>query len=73
MGKICNSMSFGATFNFVAELFPTHLRGTAVGVGSASARLGGLLAPQIIQLQHVHQVLPSVCIGIFSLLAALVR
>ena len=44
-GKTFNSVCFGAAFNFTAELYPTHLRATGVGIGSSVARLGGILSP----------------------------
>ena len=44
LGKIANGMAFGTVFNFVAELYPTNLRGTGLGFGSAMARVGGILA-----------------------------
>ena len=66
-------MSFGAIFNFVAELYPTHLRGTAIGIGSAVARIGGFIAPQVLQLKYVHPLFPPVIIGILSFIGAFVR
>ena len=73
MGKICNSMSFGAVFNFVSELYPTHLRGTGIGVGSSFARIGGFLAPQVLKLGGLNPLLPSFFIGVISFVGAVVR
>ena len=73
IGKMCNSIGFAATFNYAAELYPTHLRGTAVGCGSSAARIGGLIAPQILQLKYTNPILPSIAIGSVSLFAAVIR
>ena len=68
-----NAVSLGAVFNNTAELFPTPLRATAVGVGSSVARIGGILAPQIIYLQVYNKLLPPVIIAIAALFAAYIR
>ncbi|RUS92225.1 hypothetical protein EGW08_000078 [Elysia chlorotica] len=36
---------FGMVFSFTPELFPTNLRGQAVGVSSLISRVGGMLGP----------------------------
>jgi len=66
-------MSFGAVFNFVSELYPTHLRGTGIGVGSSFARIGGFLAPQVLKLGGLNPLLPSFFIGVISFVGAVVR
>lgn len=33
VGKVANAITFGGVFNFTAELFPTELRTSAVGIG----------------------------------------
>ena len=71
-GNFCNSMAFGAVFNFSAELFPTTLRATGIGFGSSVARIGGILAPQIIQLKKISSLLPPLVIGIIALFGAIV-
>ncbi|MFD1880514.1 MFS transporter [Paracoccus pacificus] len=40
--------TWGALYAFTPELYPTHLRGTGMGMASAFARLGGLCAPFIL-------------------------
>ncbi len=63
----------GGVINYSAELYPTHLRTTAVGIGSSVARIGGMLAPQILYLQVVNVILPPIIIGICSCFAAYIR
>ena len=67
------ALSFGTTFNFVSELYPTHLRGCGLGFGSAMARVGEILVPQIIFLKHIHPILPPLIIGSFCLIGATTR
>ena len=43
--KLCLNCAFVAVIPYTAELFATDLRGTAVGVGVAAARVGAALAP----------------------------
>lgn len=50
LGKSFIAVSFAIIYNYTAELFPTVVRGSAVGVGSSSARLAGMIAPQILLL-----------------------
>lgn len=42
--------TWGALYAFTPELYPTGLRGTGMGLASAMARLGGLLAPSLMGL-----------------------
>ncbi|XP_041373747.1 solute carrier family 22 member 15-like [Gigantopelta aegis] len=45
IGKAGISSSFGLLFLYTPELFPTNLRNVGLGMGSAFARIGGMLAP----------------------------
>jgi len=66
-------VAFGAAFNYTAELYPTPLRTTAVGIGSSIARIGGMMAPQIIYLQVISVIIPPIIIGSLSCFAAFIR
>ena len=46
-GKFFASSSFALVYMFTAELFPTTIRSSAVGICSLMARIGGISAPQI--------------------------
>ena len=49
---------------YTVELFPTVCRGTAIGICGFSARIGSLLAPQLLILSEVvHPWLPMAVIG----------
>lgn len=54
IGKFMIAGSFAIIYNYTAELFPTPVRNTALGVGSMCARLSGALTPLITLLVLLH-------------------
>ena len=59
-------------FVYTAELFPTSMRNTAVGTCSLFARIGGMLAPQVVSLGSLcFASLPLVIMGVLSLLGGI--
>lgn len=69
LGKACISGSFAIIYNYTAELFPTVIRNTALGIGSMSARLGGALTPLVILLGTSNPVIPATIFGLIALLS----
>jgi len=63
LGKFGASASFAVVFVFTAELFPTPVRNTAIGLCSTSARLGGILSPYIASLSSTSPLLPFLIMG----------
>lgn len=61
--------TWGALYAFTPELYPTTLRGTGMGLASATARLGGLLAPSLLAAVIARDF--SLAIGVFAGLLAL--
>lgn len=55
LGKSFIAVSFAIIYNYTAELFPTVVRSSAVGIGSSSARLAGMIAPQILLLVGIDE------------------
>jgi OCT family organic cation transporter-like MFS transporter 4/5 len=47
IAKAALAGGFGVLYNYSAELFPTVIRNSAIGICSMSARVGGALTPQI--------------------------
>ena len=46
-GKFAIAGSFAIAYNYTAELFPTVVRNSAVGLGAMAARFSGSLTPLI--------------------------
>ncbi|KAI7798782.1 putative solute carrier family 22 member 13-like, partial [Triplophysa rosa] len=71
VGKFGITASFAIIYIYSAELIPTVLRQTGIGVASMFARMGGVLAPLINLLGRHAPVVPMVIFGSTPLLAAL--
>lgn len=70
VGKFGISASFAVIYVYTAEIFPTVVRQTGIGVSSMFARMGGVLAP-IINMLHIHSpTIPLVIFGTCPLLGA---
>lgn len=54
LGKGLAVSAFGGMFILGTELFPTEIRSSAFGVSSFAARVGSLVAPQIILLVSTY-------------------
>lgn len=50
IAKIAVAGSFTICFNYAAELFPTVIRNSVMGITTMAARAAGMLAPEIILL-----------------------
>ncbi|XP_039675415.1 solute carrier family 22 member 8 isoform X1 [Perca fluviatilis] len=71
VGKFGITASFAVIYVYTAEIFPTVLRQTGIGVSCMFARIGGVLAP-IINMLHDHSLTtPLVIFGISPLLGAI--
>jgi MFS family permease len=71
LGKCLISVSFAVIYNYTAELFPTVVRSSAVGIGSTCARISGTLTPLIFLLDSLDPKLPSVLFGVVALTAGI--
>ena len=63
IGKMGASAGFAVVFVYSAELFPTPVRNSAIGLCSTLARIGALLAPSIASLDSVLACLPFLIMG----------
>ncbi|XP_057331894.1 organic cation transporter protein [Microplitis mediator] len=68
-GKSCIAISFAVIYNYTAELFPTVLRNTALGIGSMCCRLSGALTPMLLLLDTLDPRVPATTFGGFALIA----
>lgn len=71
IGKLFIAGSFAVIYNYSAELFPTVVRNSAMGLGSMCARLAGAFTPLITLLDSFDPKIPAIIFGIVSLLSGL--
>ncbi|NXY58667.1 S22AD protein, partial [Callaeas wilsoni] len=71
IGKFAASASFSSSYVYAAELFPTVVRQTGVGLCSMSARVAGILAPLLRLLGQYHQAIPMAIFGSTPVLGGL--
>lgn len=54
-GKFGAAAAFAVVYVYASEIFPTEYRGVGVGACSMFARVGGMLAPLVVELvSHLH-------------------
>ncbi|KAL8570505.1 hypothetical protein ACOMHN_008862 [Nucella lapillus] len=70
VGKFGITASYGIIYLAAAEVFPTVIRNIGMGVSSMSARIGGILAPLILESSSLMPVLPMLIFGGLSVTAA---
>lgn len=76
IGKIGASSGFHLVYQYSAELFPTVVRNAGMGSCSCMARVGGIIAPLIADLDQLvsgkfGKALPLLVFGILSVIAGL--
>ncbi|NWU10637.1 S22AD protein, partial [Cephalopterus ornatus] len=71
IGKFTATAAFSASYVYSAELFPTVVRQTGVGLCSTVARVAGILAPLIIPLKQYHQAIPMAIFGSIPVVVSL--
>ncbi|XP_061597026.1 solute carrier family 22 member 13 [Cololabis saira] len=71
VGKFGITASFAVIYVYTAELFPTVVRQTGIGVSSMFARMGGVLAPVINMLHNHSPATPLIIFGMSPLLGAI--
>ncbi|NXO74221.1 S22AD protein, partial [Phainopepla nitens] len=71
IGKMTSTAAFSTSYVYAAELLPTILRQTGMGLCSTMARVAGILAPLIIPLDQYHRAIPMAIFGSIPVLVAL--
>lgn len=66
-GKFCIAASFSVVYIHSAEIFPTSVRNSAMGIVGSAARLGGILAP--LMARNLGKVYPNLHFLLFGLLS----
>lgn len=71
-GRTCISAVFAVVILHTAELFPTHLRSSAIGLSSTMAHVGSISAPYIADvLGSIAWYIPTTICGGTAILAGL--
>ncbi|CAM5094756.1 unnamed protein product, partial [Eretmochelys imbricata] len=63
IGKFAIAAALSISYVYSAELFPTIIRLTGVGLCSMSARVGGIISPLISLLDKYHPAIPMAIFG----------
>ncbi|KAK3098437.1 hypothetical protein FSP39_019452 [Pinctada imbricata] len=71
ISKFGITSSYKIVYLMTAEVFPTVVRNIGMGTSSMTARVGGMLAPQILDLRMYWSPLPSIIFGGLSCLAGI--
>ncbi|XP_065522945.1 solute carrier family 22 member 13-like isoform X1 [Lathamus discolor] len=71
IGKLTATASFSTSYVYSAELFPTVVRQTGVGLCSMSARLAGIIVPLLLLLQQYHLAIPMAVFGSVTVVVGL--
>ncbi|KAB7506790.1 Organic cation transporter protein [Armadillidium nasatum] len=71
VGKSNITTAFAIIYVYTAELFPTNVRNTVIGLCSMFARVGGMIAPFSTSLKQIYTPLPMLLFGLLSLLSSL--
>jgi len=69
LGKMSVSASFAIIYNYTSELYPTSVRSTAVGLGTMSSVISGIITPFTIQAQMKIPWISGVIFGLLALAA----
>lgn len=69
VGKLFISGSFSIIYKYSAELFPTVVRSSGVGLGSMFASVSGALTPLISLLDTLNPKIPTIVFGFIALLS----
>lgn len=69
VGKFLIASSFAIVYNYSAELFPTVVRNSAIGLGAMCARLSGAMTPLITLLDSFDPTLPAVIFAVIALIS----
>ncbi|XP_013149714.1 PREDICTED: organic cation transporter protein [Papilio polytes] len=69
VGKLFISGSYSIIYKYSAELFPTVVRSSGVGLGSMCASVSGALTPLISLLDTLNPKIPTVIFGFLALLS----
>ncbi|XP_067899871.1 organic cation/carnitine transporter 2-like isoform X3 [Heterodontus francisci] len=70
VGKFANTCAFAIIYAYTAELYPTVIRNTGVGVNLTASRLGSIVSPYVFYLGIYHESLPFILMGGLAMFSA---
>ncbi|KAM4544124.1 solute carrier family 22 member 13-like [Fundulus diaphanus] len=68
-GKFAATAAFSTAYVYTAELYPTDIRNSGMGVNSMCARVAGIISPLVRLLETFHYSIPMVVYGIVPMAA----
>ncbi|XP_075823800.1 solute carrier family 22 member 13-like isoform X2 [Microtus pennsylvanicus] len=71
VGKSASSSAFTISYVYTAELYPTIIRQTGMGLVSIFSRIAGIITPLVMLLEQYHRAVPMVIFGSFPIVAGL--
>ena len=71
IARLCASICFGAAYLFAVEMYPTKIRGSALGTCSTIGRIGGVFGLAIDGLKEFWYPLPIIIIGSIAIVAGI--
>uniref|UniRef100_A0A8D1Y6N5 Solute carrier family 22 member 13 n=1 Tax=Sus scrofa TaxID=9823 RepID=A0A8D1Y6N5_PIG len=71
VGKFATAAGFTVSYVYSAELYPTVIRQTGLGLVGIPSRIGGILTPFVIMLDEYHAAAPMLIYGILPIGAGL--
>jgi len=72
LGKMFITTSFDSLYVFSAELFPTVVRNSGMGMVSVASRIGAASSPFVVQMTRINSVLPFAFMGGLSFIGAII-
>uniref|UniRef100_UPI00398EBCA9 organic cation/carnitine transporter 2-like n=1 Tax=Pristiophorus japonicus TaxID=55135 RepID=UPI00398EBCA9 len=70
-GKFGITIAFAIAYSYTAELYPTVIRNTGVGMSSMASRLGSIISPYFSFLGVYHEFLPFILMGGLTVFSAI--
>ena len=73
IGKFASSALFTIVYTYSAELYPTCVRGSALGLASAGGRIGGAISPLIFGVDDTLPWFSNTFFGLSSIIGTFLR
>lgn len=71
LGKGCIAASFALIYFFTSEIYPTAVRSSGLGICSTIGRLGGFLAPYVVDMNFMGDNTPVAICGAIALVSGI--